>query len=325
MPGEAGGAGPVVGGGGSPAPAAAKVVPSGAAPAGKPAVTPQAGAPATETPKPAADPFKPFKAKITFKGKEEEVDFTDPDTAARIAQRARLSDESSKRAKAAEERLEAILKAAAEDEDGFLKAVGIDPEKSFDRRAQERLRRLEMSEEARGKEDADRRAKTAEAKAAQLHRQLQGHIQKMERDAKWAAAEPHFREGLKKRERLGDAAYLELVGTIGDEWTAQGFEATPEQILMEADERDAAMTGGYLKKKGAAGILKAMGAELTPELLWNAIGDDAGRRALMALGLAWHKAQRQQPGVPPAAPPPAKPAAGKEYLTPAQWKEKRGL
>jgi len=92
----------------------------------------------------------------------------------------------------------------------------------------------------------------------------------------------------------------------------EGIDKTPTGRLVEKIAQRA--TGADVP-----GILKALGPKLTPKALWESLPDDAARKAVGDLLLAWHKG-RKQPNTTQASPAPQAP---KTYRSESEWRASR--
>ena len=299
------------------------------------ATAPSAGE-ATQTPKP-KNPWGDgsLKVPIKFKGKEEFAEVNSLDDFARLAQRAKLSDESSKRAAEAERKLQAIIDAAQKDKLAYLKAAGIDPEAFVLEQAQEMLKRQEMTAEQRQVAQAQAEAKAARDEAVRIKAEWEKLQQERALDAQWQEEGPQWEAALKTRNRIGDKAYIEIASKIADFLTSNGIEATPEQICAEADEQWNKQALGIVEaspqkalealapKLDPAAALQILGPRLTPELLWGALQSDEARRQIMSLGLAWHKGTKTPTPKPATTTSTQARNTKGQYRTESEWRAER--
>lgn len=215
---------------------------------GEGAVVPQGDAGQSNgTPAPKA--FAPIKTKLRFgDGQEEEVELSDEETLQRRLVAAKGFDRAQKKALELERREAQRKEAVARKDFTALKELGFDPEAYFVERLQNELRREQMSDAERAKEDHEARVRQAEQRALAAERKAQMLEQAQAEEREWAQLQPRLGKAMREAGMLEDTFAWETVSSVAQEYLNAGIDAPPETVIAEAAARDRARFDERLAK-----------------------------------------------------------------------------
>lgn len=235
------------------------------APGVAPGLSPKSGEGAV-VPKEAPPKWQPLKTKLKYgNGEEEEVEIDSEETLQRRLLNAKGFDRANKKALDLERQQAALKDAISKKDYSKLKDLGFDPEAFFVEKLQSELRREQMSEADRAKEDHEARVKAAETRAQAAERRAQAIEAQVAEEKEWASLHPRLGASMREAGMLDDTFAWQEVSSVAQEFLDQNLDVPPETVVKEAAARDKKKFGerlGKVTREQAPTIWK----QLSPEV-----------------------------------------------------------
>lgn len=201
--------------------------------------TPKSGEGAV-VPKPQESPkFQPIKRKLKFgDGQEEEYEVSSEEDLDRMRLGQKLADRANKKALELERRQNAVKEAIAKKDYSALKDFGFDADAFFQEKLQAELRREQMTEADRAKEDHEARVKQAEARAQAAERKAAAIEARIAEEKAWADLQPRLGASMREAGMIDDTHAWEEVSRVAQDFLDHGLDLPPEAVIKEAAARD---------------------------------------------------------------------------------------